>query len=69
MRLLRTVVSSLGTYISLIGQNSMSALLSPSARPSHSVTTACAMCEGMQPHIKPNADFPLVSPTPVLTFF
>lgn len=33
MRLLRTVVSSLGTYISLIGQNSTSALLSPSTRP------------------------------------
>lgn len=63
MWLLRTAVSSLGTYISLIGQSSMSALLSPSTGPSRTVTTSCAMCEGMQPRVKPNADFSLLSAT------
>lgn len=67
MWLLRTVVSSLGTYISLIGQNSTSALLSPSTRPSRTVTTSCATCEGMQPRVKPNADLSLLSAAPALT--
>lgn len=63
MWLLRTVVSSLGTYISLIGQSSTSALLSPSTGPSRTVTASCATCEGMQPRVKPNADFSLLSAT------
>ncbi len=67
MWLLRTVVSSLGTYISLIGQSSTSALLSPSTGPSRTVTASRAMCEGMQPRVKPNADFSLLSATLVST--
>lgn len=55
MWLLGTVASSLSTYISLIGQNSTSALLSPSTWPSYSLTTFCVMCEKMQPSVKPNA--------------
>lgn len=57
--LLRTAVSSLGTYISLIGQSSTSALLSPSTRPSRTVTASGTTREGMQPPVKPNADFSL----------
>lgn len=67
MWLLRTVVSSLETYISLIGQSSTSALLSPSTRPSRTVTASCAMCEGMHPRVKPNVDFFLLSAALVLT--
>lgn len=68
MWLLRTVVSSLGTYISLIGQNSMSASLSPSTQQSHNVTASCATCEGMLPHVTPNADFSLLSARPTVDF-
>lgn len=39
--LLRTEVSSLGTYISLIGENSTSALLSPSTPPSRRFVKRC----------------------------
>lgn len=67
MWLLRTVVSSLGTYISLIGQSSTSALLSPSTRPSRTVTASGATREGMQPPVKPNADFSLPADTLLLT--
>ncbi len=64
---LRTEVSSLGTYISLIGQSSTSASFSPSTRSSRTVTTSCAMCEGMQPRVNPNADFSLLSATMLST--
>lgn len=36
-------------------------------QPRRTVTASCAMCEGMQPQVKPNADSSFLSATQVLT--
>lgn len=45
-----------GANISLIGQNSMSASVSPATSPSRIVTAPCAMCEEVPPRVMTNAD-------------
>lgn len=67
MCLLRTVVSSLGADISLIGQNSMSALFSGPTGQSRTVTTSRATCEHTLSNVMPNADFSLLPTAQLLT--